>query len=109
MFRIELAYRFSRTPSELDATLLVSEYLLLATADGIEPRGEVRADLRAGIVSATIVNSNPWRKSGNAVKPADFMPTFGRRRKQDMQHLKAQLKAYTIGMGGEVREVKRGQ
>lgn len=109
MFRIELAYRFSRTPSELDATLTVSEYLLLATAESIEPRGEVRADLRAGIISSTIVNSNPWRKAGsNPVKPADFMPEFGRRRKQDMRLLAAQLRAYTIANGGEVREVKRG-
>lgn len=109
MFRIELCYRFGRTPSELDETLTVSDYLLLATAESIEPRGEVRADLRAGIISSTLVNSNAFRKPGsNPVKPADFMPTFGRRRKQDMRLLASQLRAYTIANGGEIREVKRG-
>lgn len=88
--------------------MLVSEYLLLATAESIEPRGEIRADLRAGIVASTIVNSNPWRKSGNPVKPADFMPEFGRRRKQDMKLLATQLKAYTLKLGGTVGEVKHG-
>lgn len=37
----------------------------------VEPFGEDRADLRAGVISSIIVNTNPYRK-GPAVKPSDF-------------------------------------
>ena len=40
---------------------------------GIEPFGEERADLRAGIVSSTIANVNRGKR-GKATKPTDFMP-----------------------------------
>lgn len=41
----------------------------------IEPWGEERADLRAGIVASTM--GNLWSK--RRVSPRDFMPDFGRR------------------------------
>lgn len=41
----------------------------------IRPWGEQAADLRAGIVSSTIVNANPYRKrSARPARPSDFMP-----------------------------------
>ena len=42
---------------------------------GLEPWGEERADLRAGIVASTVANTN---RGGNnrAHKPSDFMPKF---------------------------------
>ena len=40
---------------------------------GIEPFGEERADLRAGIVASTVVNANRGKK-GRPSKPTDFMP-----------------------------------
>ena len=40
----------------------------------LEPWGEERADLRAGIVASTIANVN--RGKGKSFKPGDFMPEF---------------------------------
>lgn len=39
----------------------------------IEPFGEQRADLRAGIIASTLVNMNR-AKSSKAVSPREFMP-----------------------------------
>ncbi len=39
----------------------------------LEPFGEERADLRAGIVASTVANVNRGKK-GRALKPTDFMP-----------------------------------
>jgi len=43
--------------------------------DQIEPLGEWRADLRAGIVAATLANVNRG-KAQKPFKPEDFMPDF---------------------------------
>lgn len=103
MFRIELSYRLGRTLRELEATLTVEELVLYAVAEGIEPRGEARADLRAGIIAAAA--SNPYRKkNAPPFKPADFIPKF-RRQKQNMGLLKKQLMAYTLKLGGTVTEI----
>ena len=62
----------------------------------IEPFGEERADLRAGIVAAAVANSNPYR--GKAWKPSDFMPKFEaqeprRQSPQEMQSAMRQIDA----------------
>lgn len=44
----------------------------------LEPFGEYRDDLRAGIVASTIANVNSKRR----YKPDDFMPQFGERKEQ---------------------------
>lgn len=41
---------------------------------GIEPFGEERADLRAGIIASTIANCQGRKKGKPAFKPVDFMP-----------------------------------
>jgi len=41
----------------------------------LEPWGEERADLRAGIVASVIANSNK-AKNKKPFKPTDFMPAF---------------------------------
>lgn len=43
----------------------------------LEPFGEIRADLRAAIISATIANVFRGKKQ-RAYRPADFMPKFGK-------------------------------
>ncbi len=49
----------------------------------IEPWGEERADLRAGIIASTIANVN--RGKGQKVfTPDDFMPHFNAKPKQPM-------------------------
>lgn len=44
--------------------------------NNIEPFGETRDDLRAGIISATIANVNRDPKKGPPFTPQDFMPNF---------------------------------
>lgn len=108
MFRVELSYRYGLLPSELEERMLVSDYVLLVAAESLEPRGEQREDLRAGIVAAAV--ANPWRPKGRApYKPADFMPKFdGNRRRQSPQEMKRLLGDYTRSLGGTVTEVRRG-
>jgi hypothetical protein len=42
----------------------------------LEPWGEERADLRAGIVASTVANVNRSAKRRKPYKPQDFMPRF---------------------------------
>ena len=42
----------------------------------LEPWGEERADLRAGIVASTIANVNRSAKRTKPYTPRDFMPRF---------------------------------
>jgi hypothetical protein len=42
----------------------------------LEPWGEERADLRAGIVASTVANVNRPAKRKKAFEPKDFMPRF---------------------------------
>lgn len=49
--------------------------------DRIEPFGEHRADLRAGIIASTIANVNRTKKTDKEYKPVEFMPTFKPRTK----------------------------
>jgi len=50
----------------------LSEWMLY---EGMEPFGEKRADLRAGIVASTIYNLLKGEKA-KALAPEDFMPRF---------------------------------
>ena len=56
----------------------------------VEPFGEERADLRAGIVAATIANANRG-KGIKAFEPADFMPTFESKRKQTADEMQSRM------------------
>lgn len=43
----------------------------------LEPFGEERRDLQAGIVAATVINSNPYRKKGARIaRASDFLLKF---------------------------------
>lgn len=44
--------------------------------DEINPIGEWRADLRSGIVAATIMNSQRASRTAPIAKASDFMPKF---------------------------------
>jgi hypothetical protein len=66
----------------------------------IEPFGEERADLRAGIIAATIANVN--RKKGRKpYKPSDFMVEFAKyeKPKQDLGTLVRKLSALKASLG----------
>lgn len=65
----------------------------------LEPHGEDRADLRAGIVASTIANAN--RKKGTrAFKPSDFMPKF-EQQEQTLEQQKAAAEAVALAFGGK--------
>lgn len=64
---IDVDGMLERIPSRL-----LTEWLAYAQ---VEPFGEERADLRAGIVAATVANVNR-AKGTPAAKPTDFMPQF---------------------------------
>jgi hypothetical protein len=72
----------------------------------LEPWGEERADLRAGIVAAAAIA--PWTKKGSTPpRPSDFMPKFGQRsdppRPQSVEAHKRAALMYTKLFRGEIR------
>lgn len=78
LFRLALA--MGRTIHELRAVLSYAEFQEWCLYYQIEPWGEDRADLRAGIVSSTIANYAGKERSKNAppATPSDFMPYASR-------------------------------
>ena len=60
----------------------------------MDPFGDERADLRAGIVAATVANVN--RAKGKPLSPSDFMPDFGQKhdRRQSQTEIKERFMAF---------------
>ncbi len=73
----------------------------------LEPWGEERADLRAGIVASTIANVN--RGKGKAFSPGDFMPEFDKpiRKKQTAAEMAAVMNLFAKRQNAYVAR-KRG-
>ena len=78
LFRLALA--MGRTIRELRATLSYAEFQEWGLYYQIEPWGEDRADLRAGIIASTIANYAGKVRADKAdlALPADFMPYLDR-------------------------------
>ncbi len=57
-----------------------------------DPWGEERADLRAGIVAATVANVH--RTKGRSYKHSDFMPKFKSGRRQTQGEMVSVFKAF---------------
>lgn len=76
-FRLALALGQSN-PDAMLARLPWRVWSEWQTFAALEPFGEERADLRAGIVAATIANYLARGKGKPAFKPRDFMPQFGK-------------------------------
>lgn len=88
MFRLALA--LGRTVAELEQTMSGQELTEWIAYDSLEPFGDQRADLRAGIVAATMANCH--RSRGDSFKPQDFMPFVEKRNaspEEAMQALRA--------------------
>lgn len=64
------------TVAEMLARISSQELTEWACYYGLEPFGEDRADLRSGIISATVANVNRSEKQ-EALTPQAFMPKFG--------------------------------
>lgn len=79
--------------------------------DSLEPFGEAREDLRAGIIASTIVNVRVDPKKGKYAKPQDFMPQFDEadedltpEEEQRLLHAKiAMVKEMFAGVGKQQR------
>lgn len=78
LFRLALA--LGKTVSELGQSLTYSEFRQWCAFYQIEPWGDYRADLRAGIVASTVKNIQAWY-AGDAQdwQPIDFMPYVDQR------------------------------
>lgn len=86
------------TVSELLSRISSRELTEWRAYYGLEPFGEDRADLRAGIVASTM--ANVFRKSGTKpYKAQDFMPRF-EKTQQDWREQLEVVKAINATMGG---------
>jgi len=83
---------------------LLSEWMAFYDVEGMEPWGEARADLRAGIVASVIANVNrdPKRRS-RPYRPEDFMPRR-RERKTGKEMLKIVEMLNAMFGGKDLRE-----
>jgi hypothetical protein len=66
------------TVAELENRLSFRELIEWAAYYRIEPWGEERADLRSGVVAATVANANRGKKQ-KPFTPTDFMPLAEKR------------------------------
>ncbi len=71
-----------------------------------DPWGPERADLNAGIISATIANVNRG-KNQKAYAPKDFMPEYGKKQRRKLTDPKAQ-QAYLRALAA-MSKGKRGK
>lgn len=90
-----------RAQVEIDAAEF-AEWMAYYT---MEPWGEDRSDLRAGIIASTIANTQRGKRT-KAFKPSDFMPNFDRPRKckQSPEEMRALFRLITNASGGEVKK-----
>ena len=71
----------------------------------IEPWGELRSDLRAGIIASAALA--PWSKKGREPRPIDLMPKFGGEAKRPRQS-EAEMKAvWAHAVAGFAKAAKR--
>lgn len=89
---------------EIDSQEL-TEWLAYAR---VEPFGEERADLRAGIVAATTANVHrDPKKRRRAYKAEDFIPTFGPKQAKPWQELLQYVEHLNMALGGrDLRQQK---
>ena len=86
-----------------------SEFYEWSVFAEIEPFGEWRADLRAGIVASTFASAHR-RKGSRQPTPKDFMPTFGEKtvRRQSVSEQRAIFEQANIGLQKLFRESADG-
>ena len=75
------------TVARLSAEMTAREFKEWQAYFDIEPFGEKRADLRAGIVASTVHNM----QTRHSLKPSDFMPDFGPKRRQTVAEMQARI------------------
>lgn len=101
---MSLALRMGRTLAELRRSMSVHEFNLWVELYRVDPWGEWRDDLRAGIVASTVANV---MTTGGKFKPSDFVPDFDPRAAEEPaektpEQLKDVLLKVTAMMGGTI-------
>jgi len=90
------------TLAEAQARISAREFAEWMAYYTLEPWGQERGDLRAGIVAATIANANrDAKKRKKPFKPQEFMPQFDKR-EQTVDEQLAMARMITEALGGEV-------
>ena len=89
--------------AEWQEAMSSSEFSEWMAFGGLHPFGDGRADLRMGILAATMVNL--WRgKDDQPAKPEDFMPQFEEEEKMSKEDalaaIDAAFTAYAVMSGG---------
>ena len=81
----------------------MQEFALWKAYQRIEPWGEMRADLRMGILAC--VMASPHVKKGTRLKPSDFMPDFtGKSKKQTSEQMMATMKAFAAAHNAAIKK-----
>ena len=101
-FRLALALH-QPNPDMMLSMMPYRVYQDWVTYSELEPFGQERADLRAGIIAATIANCLARRKGKPAFRIRDFMPKFDRppRRKRTPDDMLKQVKVLNVLYGGK--------
>ena len=84
------------SPARMLGELKPSELGTWAALYEMEPWGEKRADMRAGIIASTLANVNRG-KSSEPFSPSDFMPRFDRSDEKPKAGIAARLKNFLLG------------
>lgn len=98
---------FAIPPRELVRRLTARELVEYEELYALDPWGEDRADLRMGILAATLVNINRDPRKGKPARPVEFMPYIDRDelKKSDEARLAATIKgvlgARAVRKGGK--------
>jgi len=82
------------------SSLELSEWMAYAQ---LEPFGEERADLRAGIVASVFANANrDPKKKGHPYQPKDFMPDFDAESEEQKspEEIYAMMRTWAMMQGG---------
>ena len=106
MIRYGLALGMS--PSEARARLSPADVVELLAFERLEgPVGAARGDLQAGVVSATVVNANPYRgKDAKPVSPDEFVPDWDGSRRERKE--RGSLEAWRA-LGRRLKERREGK
>lgn len=75
----------------------------------LEPFGQVRDDLRAGVVASVVANTHRSRGT-KTFQPGDFVLKFGKRRvRRDPLQMEREMKAFVAAHNANVKATKKAK
>ena len=91
------------TVSELLQRISSTELSEWVAFDQIEPIGEVRGDVRAGIIASTYASGTMKKKGGGKWSPLDFMPFADKPKENPVARFKAQMAHLVVNKNGDTK------